>query len=237
MVRPFRWGPALLNFLFPPSCYGCGALTPDHTTLLCAACQDRLVPVMPADPVLLLARSRLCDDGLCDDVVSLWQFAPDSPVQHLIHALKYSGMTGVGRITGAALGDALRMAGWGERIDLIVPLPLHRAKQRERGYNQAESIARGVGSILGRPVANRVVRRVRWTASQTTLGQEARQGNVRGAFGLTRRGMRVLEGKTVLLVDDVVTTAATTRACATALRAGRVRSIVVASIALAGQVP
>jgi competence protein ComFC len=237
MADGFRWGIALQNFIFPPSCYSCGAPVPQHADLLCAACRERVVPVTVADPLYHLAHARLCGDGLCSGLAALHHFAAQGPVQDLLHALKYGGLTGVGRSLGVRLGSVIAGVSWSAEIEIVVPLPLFHAKQRERGYNQTESIARGIARSLPRPVRRRLVKRSRWTDSQTTLGFAARQMNVNGAFVVPRSKTAILAGKTILLVDDVVTTGATTRACAEALRKGGAAAVYVAAVALAEQLP
>jgi ComF family protein len=208
-----------------------------HADLLCDACLERVVAVSMTDPLYHLARARLCDDGLCSGLAALYHFAAAGPVQDLLHALKYGGLTGIGRTLGGRLGSIVEGFPWSAGIDIIVPLPLFRAKHRERGYNQAESISRGVAQVFSRPVRTRLVKRSRWTDSQTTLGFAARQMNVHGAFIVPPRKTPVLKGKTLLLVDDVVTTGATTRACAEALRQGGAGAVFVAAVALAEQLP
>jgi ComF family protein len=237
MANGFRWGVALQNFIFPPSCYSCGTSVSQHADLLCSACRERVVPVTVADPLYHLAHARLCGDGLCSGLAALYHFAAKGPVQDLLHALKYGGLTGIGRSLGVMVGTVIAGVPWSVEIEIVVPLPLFHAKQRERGYNQSESIARGIAQILPRPVRTRLVKRSRWTDSQTTLGFAARQMNVSGAFVVPRRKTAILTGKTVLLVDDVVTTGATTRACAAALRAGGAGAVYVAAVALAEQLP
>jgi ComF family protein len=237
MAVAYRWGIALQNFIFPPSCYGCGILLRQHSDLLCDACRGHVVAVSEADPLYHLAHARLCDDGLCSGLVALYHFAAAGPVQELLHALKYGGLTGIGRALGYRLGSTMAGVPWSAGIDIIVPLPLFRAKQRERGYNQSESIAMGIAHVLPRPVRPRLVKRSRWTDSQTTFGFAERQMNVRGAFIVPPRKTAVLKGKHVLLVDDVVTTGATTRACAEALRSGGAGAVYVAAVALAEQSP
>lgn len=237
MAPGFSWSVALQNFIFPPSCYCCGALLVHHRTLLCPACLCRVHPVTPTDPLFVLDKARLCNDGTCAGLVALYHFAAGGPVQDLLHALKYGGLTGVGRELGVRLGEVAAAAPWISRVDMIVPLPLFRSKQRERGYNQSESIARGIARVVGKPVRSRLIRRIRWTDSQTTLGYAGRQLNVQGAFAVPPRKTASLRGKRVLLVDDVVTTGATTRACAASLRCGGAAAVFIGAIALAEQVP
>ena len=97
-----------------------------------------------------------------------------------------------------------------------MPVPLHPLKMRQRQFNQAERLARCLGRVLGLPVNGRVVRRVQFTETQTKLSRPQRAANVTGAFA-PRAGQN-LHGQNVILVDDVMTTGATTSACARALR-------------------
>lgn len=228
-------GSALLNFLFPPLCFCCGALVGSHADTLCPACRSRTRLLTTDDPLFCLAWSRLCGDGLCDDLVSGFRFEKDGPVQALLHALKYRGGERVGRSLGAQVGALVRQRAWAPALDLIIPLPLHKAKLRERGYNQAEHCALGMAAVLGIPVRRTGVRRIRWTGSQTTLGFAERQENVQAAFLVPSREQEYLRGRNILLVDDVITTGATIRACATALARCRPGGLSVASIALAEQ--
>jgi len=103
-------------------------------------------------------------------------------------------------------------AGFFEGIDLIVPVPLAKKRQRQRGYNQSHCLADGVSQITGLPVSNQVVRRTRFVKSQTQMGRQERQENVADVFEV--RDLDMIRGRHVLLVDDVVTTGATMTACA-----------------------
>ena len=102
-----------------------------------------------------------------------------------------------------------------EQIDLIVPVPQHVVRRWLRGFDPVAQLANDVSRSLGRPCRAGALRRIRWTATQTRLHGHARRRNVRGAFMARARAVR---GRTVLLVDDVLTTGATAQACAQALR-------------------
>lgn len=227
----------LRNFVFPPTCYSCGTIIDTHRDLLCPDCTRRTRRVTAADPLLILATDRLCRDGVCSGLLAHVHFTAGGPVQDLLHALKYGGLTGVGREFGSRLGSDALVLPWIGEVDIIVPLPLFRVRQRERGYNQSESIARGIATVIRKPVRTHIVRRTRSTPSQTTLGFTARQLNVRDAFTVPARKRSSLAGKRVLLVDDVVTTGATTRACAISLLRGGAAAVYVAAVALAEQIP
>jgi ComF family protein len=228
---------AILSFFFPPVCTCCAALLASSAGLLCPACQSRVWTLTRDDPLFSLAHQRLCGDGLCADVVSAYRFEKNGPVQALMHALKYRGGTLVGRRLGALLGQLVSQRMWTPTIEVIVPLPLHRARLRERGYNQSELFARGIADVLGLPISTSGVRRTRWTHSQTKLGYAERRENVQSAFEISPLKRGVLQGRKVLLVDDVITTGATIRACATALVEETGCTVFAASIALADQDP
>ncbi len=119
----------------------------------------------------------------------------------------------------------LRPADW----DALVPIPLNATKRREREFNQAERLARRLGAAIGIPVETNVVRRVKPTRSQTLLSREARVENVRRAFATPRRVR--LDGRRLVLIDDVFTTGATTDACARALRQAGAAQVCVWTVA------
>jgi ComF family protein len=134
------------------------------------------------------------------------------PASRLIHRFKYEGLF--------ALAEALSWVmitawpNWEQPPDLILPIPLHPKRQRRRGYNQSELLARPLGRALGVPVDAVSLRRTRHTAPQVGLGPEERHSNVWGAFAADPTGVA---GRHVLLVDDVLTTGATMRAAAGAV--------------------
>ncbi len=131
----------------------------------------------------------------------------------------------LGRTFAECRGDAIRAAG----IDLVAPVPLHWWRKWTRGYNQSEAVARELAAGLGLAFAPRLLRRVRWTPQQVQPTREARRENVKGAFRTTRRA-RVI-GRTVLLVDDVMTTGSTLGEAARTVRAAGADRVVVAVLA------
>ena len=145
--------------------------------------------------------------------------------QAIIHALKYDGWWRVSE------GMAARMARleWPtdvvEERTMLVPVPLAASRQRQRGYNQSECVARALAAWWNLPVHSDVLERTRETPTQTRLAPEERIRNVHGAFRATGAARNVLSGAHVVLVDDVVTTAATLNACAAALFESRARII------------
>jgi len=161
-------------------------------------------------------------------------FALGEVPRALAHALKYQGWS------AAADGMAARMAGLELPADtvaearLVIPVPTSRTRLRERGYNQAAILAERFAARTGRVFAADLLRRVRATASQTSLHPGDRRANVAGAFAAAGNGAaNALPGEHVILVDDVWTTGATALACADALRDAGARAVSVVTFARA----
>src|SRR5512135_2530336 len=136
IVSPF------LDFVFPPVCISCKRLLPDGSKRVCAECWDSIERITRDHPLYLETKQKLVAAGTVDDLVSQFVFQKEGAFQHIAHSLKYDGIESVGRELGKRLGRT--MLDWGIRADILVPIPLHKAKQRERGYNQAALIAAGV---------------------------------------------------------------------------------------------
>lgn len=187
----------------------------------------------PDDPLVLRARDRLREEGAVDRFLPLFLFEAGGPLRDALHLLKYSGLPALGDALGAELGRHVAGDPDFAAADLLVPVPLHPARLRERGFNQSERIARGAAAAAGIPARADLVRRSRNTPTQTSLGFRDRETNVRGAFGAGRGASAAAGGRTIILVDDVVTTGATLRACALVLRASGAERVFAASVALA----
>jgi ComF family protein len=147
--------------------------------------------------------------------------------ESIAHALKYRGWTHLADLCAAAMTDALGEAAGG--LDVLVPVPLHAARLRERGFNQSALIAGSLSARLGIPVLDGLVRS-RATRSQVGLGRAARRRNVESAFD-ARPGLRA--GSAVCLVDDVATSGATLAAAAEALARAGAGSVTAVTFALA----
>ncbi len=224
-----------LDLLFPPRCAACGAAG----ALLCASCLATIQSPQP--PLCVHCGLSLATDGptdgpdvgraagsACLDCASSRRLSSldglraasvyEGAARQAILALKFRGQ----RRLAHPLADLLAAyyTREGLHADLLLPVRLHRARRRQRGYDQAELLARALGRRLGLPVRTELIVRQRATAPQTTLSREQRRANVAGAFALTSPAARhVLAGKRVLLVDDVTTTGSTMDAVAAALRA------------------
>ncbi|HEX5064617.1 MAG TPA: phosphoribosyltransferase family protein [Myxococcota bacterium] len=215
--------------LFPPACAGCDA---PGEAALCARCAARL-PRIPRDACVLCQEASAAEArGRCarcarrasplDACIAGTWFA-EEPAAWIRH-YKYPprGLVGSGRDRARLRALAAESLGWRALAtpSCVVPVPLHAARLRQRGFNPAASLARDLAGASGAPLAFALTR-VRDTPSQTGLGRAGRRANVRGAFRVSGS-----HGACVWLVDDVVTTGATLEECARVLRAAGAQQVV-----------
>jgi ComF family protein len=150
-----------------------------------------------------------------------------SRIRNLIHNLKYKGIKEIGFELGRIYGLTLKSSGFTDDIDLIIPVPLHSAKKRMRGFNQSETISAGIAEVTGLPVDIVSLARITGSATQTRRSRYERWTNVEGIFSITDH--EKIRGRHILLVDDVITTGSTVESCTNELlKAGGVKVSVVA---------
>ncbi|MBI3267594.1 MAG: ComF family protein [Planctomycetes bacterium] len=230
---------ALLDLVFPRHCYACGAsLAATHERFLCAPCNSRIRflgdrycrrcglgqgPYVPSETGCLNCSTLELSFSRALGVASYEEVLRD-----LIHQFKFQGRVQLSVFLGELLVERVRAERFAEGLDVIVASPLHRRRERERGYNQAALLAERVAQAFLLPLARRGLRKVRETPSQTTLARTARFENLRGAFGVPRPSE--VEGRRVLLVDDVLTTGATASEAARTLRAAGATEVRVAVV-------
>jgi ComF family protein len=238
LIRPMNAGglfrsitSPFLDFVFPPVCISCDALLPNSLHRVCDKCWNSIERVTRTHPLYIETREKLLAAGSVSDLVSVFVFQKEGAFQHIAHALKYSGYESVGRDLGARLGEIMKE--WDVRGDVLIPIPLHRAKRRERGYNQAERIACGVGSATGITVCSDAVRRIKHTQTQTQLNSDERKKNMEAAFTFNPSRFGQVNGKICVLIDDVITTGATIQSCAQELMRAGASKVIAASAALA----
>ena len=201
----------LLDFFIPTRCAACG----DAGAELCVRCTALIAT---GEAIALGAR------GEVPPVLALGPY--DGPLRAAVLSLKFKGARRVGATIGRWLAERIIWP-----FDRVVPVPLHAQRLRERGYNQAEMIARGIAATSRRPCVADALVRVRATVPQSGLGVGERRANVDDAFAAGAR-VRDVAGRAVILVDDVVTTGATVAGCAAALRSSGARAVYVACAAI-----
>lgn len=161
----------------------------------------------------------------------LFEFEKQGRVQRLLHALKYEDQQALGEFMGKQLYESIANSSFFEDIDVIVPVPLHPNKIKQRGYNQSACFAKGISDASGIPVNTSILMRTGETSTQTKKKKFERWENVGSVFTLTDHS--ILQNKHVLLVDDVITTGATIEGCWQALKEVDNISLSLASIAYA----
>jgi ComF family protein len=211
-----------LKSLFAESCPACGLASDGGFCGVCAAGLPRVARACRrcglAEPVAHCPRKEMAWD--VDAVVAPFSYGP--PLDHFVQAFKYRGDRTMGRAFALLLTPSLAQLG---RVDALVAVPLHRSRFRERGYNQAQEIARVLARALGAPAVMRGVARHVATPAQAGQGAPERRRSVARAF----RVARDFSGKQIAIVDDVVTTGATVNALAVELKAaGAARCVVLA---------
>lgn len=233
-----RWGSALLDLVYPPTCLDCDAPTAAHDSL-CPGCFAKLRPITrPYCPVLGLPFEISLGAG----VRSAEAIADPPPFDRARSAVLYNEVARA-IVSRLKYGDRPELAGfcarlmlpaggefWGEG-PVLVPVPLHRRRQFERRYNQSTELARAIARRTGLAVDTGLVARSRQTRQQVGLSNDARQRNVAGAFRAHPEALRRLKGRGVVLVDDVITTGSTVKAITRELRRAGIAKIDVISFA------
>jgi len=220
------------DFIYPPLCFVCKRrLEPDEDRV-CTSCWKLCVTVDGTHSVCQLLRSKFAAEGYVSDFISCFLFEKEGVFQEIIHLLKYRGVKSVGIQLGRKIGIRKNNDIF-PRADFLVPIPLHRRKKRERGYNQSNYICRGISEVTGIPVCTSILFRSKDTKSQTLLDMQQRKENVSGAFTIKEKHIPYLQDKIVILVDDVITTGSTINACAKVLLQRHATKIFAASAALA----
>jgi ComF family protein len=232
----------VLDIVFPRFCCGCDERISERNLVVCRNCTEALEPVpLPYCPICGAGNARFVGADRCDDcpagviafeaVRACFSFA--GTAERVTKKLKYDHREEFADYMAGHMANWLPVLYKVVPFDVIVPVPLHPARQRERGFNQAELIAHRIGKGLGIPVSASLIARFRQTPTQTRLSRAERASNVAGAFRTGKPA--AIAGKAVLLVDDVCTTGATLNECAKVLReagSGPVRGLTFARAAV-----
>lgn len=209
------WLYSFISLLFPRCCVVCGRSLAKGEECICAMCNINLprtnYHLQKDNQVEQLFWGKIP----LERATSFFFYRKGSDFRQILHQLKYGGQKEIGAIMGRYMASELTVSGFFEGIDVIIPVPLHKRKQRIRGYNQSEWIARGISAVTGICIDTEVIVRQKHTETQTRKSAFERWENVDGIFALHHADS--LKGKHVLVVDDVLTTGATTVACASRL--------------------
>ncbi|MFH1159756.1 MAG: phosphoribosyltransferase family protein [bacterium] len=205
------WIDDFISLIYPRICACCGNSLWRHEQVICTSCEFHLPKTWfhleHDNPVsrAFWGRARV------ESATAYLHFNKGNKVQRLIHHLKYKGRKDIGIYLGSQYGLYLKNSPFFNSADLVIPVPLHRKKLRQRGYNQSEQFGIGLATSMRIRVDNQQLCRISSSETQTRKSRFKRWENVAGIFAVKNPGK--LEGKHVILVDDVITTGATLEAC------------------------
>lgn len=222
----------LINLFYPRLCNICENELVKNEPVICTGCLHEL-PVTTyhlhnENPVKKVFYGRV----EVQNATALLEFHKKSSVQKLIHQLKYKGQEDIGTFLGKWMGNQMIDNKLFSEVELVIPVPLHRKKLKQRGYNQVEKFGREISIALKVPYNDSALIKSSFSSTQTIKARLARWGNIEESFVLA--DITAVNNKHVLLVDDLITTGATLEACANILKEAGGVKISIATMAIAG---
>lgn len=222
-MKPISFWRRLLDLISPRMCAVCGHRLSVSEEIVCTKCNFHLPRTgFHKNPYENEMAKLFWAQIPIERATAFFYYEPHAETANIIYQLKYKDYPEIGEVMGRMMAKELMPTGFFDGIDGIVPVPLTKKRQRQRGYNQSLEIARGVGEVTGLPLLKKVVKRVYFKGSQTNLGRWERNENVEKVFELIDPAD--IHDKHLLIVDDVVTTGATVIACSKELvKAGNIK--------------
>lgn len=229
VLQPFS---DLVNFFYPRTCPSCSKVLSQKETTLCLECVSDLPKTnyhkIEENEVFKMFWGRLP----INHATSYMYFTKKGKVQNILHNIKYNGYQELGHVLGYWFGQDLKNSSYYKDIDVVIPVPLHYKKEKKRGYNQSDSISKGIAEGLNANHDNLSLKRIIHSPTQTKKSRYQRWENVDGIFAVD--DCTNIKDKHILLVDDVITTGSTIEACHVALNKCADIKLSVASLAFAG---
>ena len=202
--------------LFPEGCAACEKELVSGELLICTDCRVNLPKSESLEEINNSLRMRFRGRVNFEYAISFFKYTKSGKVQNLLHEFKYNGVQEIGAVISGWVADQLIVNGYHNKFDLIIPVPLHKSRLRNRGFNQAEVFAKGISEELHINMYPLIAERMVATKTQTGYNVSSRWENVKDIFIITD-GEKIL-GKRVLIVDDIVTTGATIESLANEIR-------------------
>lgn len=196
----------ITDFIIPRFCTSCNTKLSSTEKFICGECLSQF-HFLSRKNIAEEYQRKFLKTTFINDYTSLFIFEEGSEFQDLVHALKYDKKFKIGTFLGELLGKYKRTEIENWEIDLIIPVPLFHLKKIERGYNQADYIAKGISNYLGIKANTTIAKRIKNTATQTKLNKSERSKNMQNAFKIKKT--KQIEGKNIIVVDDVITTGTT----------------------------
>jgi len=199
-----------LNFIYPPYCIICNSQLAENERIICNNCWSHAPHVLQSFDAFNEIKTKLKDEIYFSTVISAWEFSPI--IQTAIHLLKYQSYKVLANRIGFVMAEKLNNQSLLMDKTILIPVPLHKTRTRERGYNQSTLICQIIAAETGLNYSDKIIKRIRYTQSQTKLNAIERAKNVENAFKVIFPEQ--VRSKLVILVDDVITTGSTMNACA-----------------------
>jgi len=221
---------AIADFFLPRYCPSCKSKLGINESGYCNNCGNKL-KIADQERIKNEFERKFKNSNYISGFTAAFIFEKDKEIQSIIHSLKYEMKFIAGKKLGNQLCRIRRsvLEEWG--IDIIIPVPLHHLKKAERGFNQSYFISKGLSSALGVKMKTGLIKRIKFTKSQTALTLKERAENVSGAFKVRRKNK--IRNKNLLILDDVITTGATTNECGKVLLEAGTNKVFAASVAIA----
>lgn len=220
----------ILQVIFPTYCAACKHFLHKSESLICTNCRHQL-PIIHSKKNPQLIKNQLFNTPVIIQHTSvLFRYEKDSEIQSLIHNLKYKNPKKLGQNLGFWHADLLKNMLFTDKIDLVVPVPMHFKRQKKRGYNQITYYAKTLAQVLNAKYLPKVLIKTQETKTQSKQSREERFKNMLDSFQLNAN--IDIEYKHILIVDDIITTGATIQACIKSLQKAKGVKISVAAIAI-----
>lgn len=217
------------DLLFPRCCESCDRVLQGNEAIICTLCRITLPRIGSHGLNSEAMQFKFVNLPEVHSTHSFLLFTKRSKVQKLLHALKYKGNRDVGILLGYMFGQELKASGHLPEAEIILSIPLHHKKRKQRGYNQSDLLAEGFSKATGIPWSGTKLKRIRYTATQTGKSKLERRENVQGVFAVEQG----FYPESAILIDDVLTTGATLEECARTLLGTGCRRFHILTIALA----
>ena len=221
-----RYIDTVLGLIFPNLCYACREYEPLTNKVFCLSCEEKLPFVASKEDAQSALEGKDFFPKEIRDFSTLFYFTKDSHVAEIIHRIKYEGQFRMAKHLGKLLAEKV----W-QNQDLsqyvIVPVPIHKKRRRERGYNQAEEIAKGFAEIKNIPIITNHLIRTKHDQSQTAKDRRERSEALKHSFALSENAEALSH---IILIDDVITTGSTINACYAQLAKKHPTEVVVTSL-------
>ena len=233
LFRHFRPWKELLQIFFPRNCCCCGKELVGDEQMICLECLAHL-PFTNYSRIPNNATEQ-CFMGRFpfEAATSFLRFSQGNSTQQILHQIKYYDNYPMAKTFGKMMGEDLCDSHRFDNVDLLIPVPLHHKKEWQRGYNQSLLLCQAIAEEFPRPISTQTLYRITHTESQTSKNREQRMENLQQVFRL--RDSKRIEGKHILLIDDVITTGATTSECCKELLKAPGVKISIASLAIANR--